>query len=699
MAKCHWRQWLYTSGLLLLLACQDTDDDLGAVYPAKDRGITQLTHALDVLRKAHSQGKVIEMIRPMFGGKSGWDIFFTDSTTISLLHGDADGDDLLEHEPSAYFYVSEDSLWMPCRYDMSDNGDTRTASLHVKNIDGLYSYADSLTAMSSYSQEYYHSKPLVACIVEDIAHRTLTVTMANGEAIVFKKHYTSVQGVEWASGMPVSIAYGDTVALEFSVTPWPALLGSASIEAPGMTLCGVRSLYDGPNGRYEALLTVDRSLPADMPLTTYTKLMLTQSDTLSSSTLSSLPAEADTLPHPSPSIATAPLRVDIQPQGTATPPRSGLPVIYIDTPGARAITSKTEWTEQASLTIYRPDGTVDSRSTTGVKGRGNSTWGYPKLPYTLKLQAAQPLLDMPADRHWVLLANWIDRTLMRNDIAFALARAIDMEWVPRGQFVELMMNGRYQGNYYLCEQVRVAPHRVNIEEMMPTDTVGAALTGGYLLELDQYFDEPNKFFSANRQMPYMLKSPDEATLSTRQLDYIRNYVNSMEAAMGDSLRFAAGEHRRFIDMESFAKYWLVQQLTTNYESGDPKSVFLYKPLLSKMKAGPVWDFDYATFVPSAKDFIPLLYYSQLLRDPVFVAAVKAAWRQARPALADVVSTYIPRQAHRLAISEAANHQLWPITMDFPAGDEQLTFTQAVQRLQQALADRMTWLDQRIREME
>jgi uncharacterized protein YbdZ (MbtH family) len=84
---------------------------------------------------------------------------------------------------------------------------------------------------------------------------------------------------------------------------------------------------------------------------------------------------------------------------------------------------------------------------------------------------------------------------------------------------------------------------------------------------------------------------------------------------------------------------------------------------------------------------------------VFVAAVKAAWRQARPALADVVSTYIPRQAHRLAISEAANHQLWPITMDFPAGDEQLTFTQAVQRLQQALADRMTWLDQRIREME
>ena len=71
---------------------------------------------------------------------------------------------------------------------------------------------------------------------------------------------------------------------------------------------------------------------------------------------------------------------------------------------------------------------------------------------------------MPKHKRWVLLANWMDRTLLRNDVAFEMARRV-MDWAPRGQFVELYLNGVHQGNYYLCEQIKVDKNRVNIDEL------------------------------------------------------------------------------------------------------------------------------------------------------------------------------------------------------------------------------------------
>ena len=71
-----------------------------------------------------------------------------------------------------------------------------------------------------------------------------------------------------------------------------------------------------------------------------------------------------------------------------------------------------------------------------IRGRGNSTWGMPKKPYRLKLTDKQSLLGMPSSRDWVLLANYSDKTLLRNALALDLGAKLGMAWTPRSAFVE-----------------------------------------------------------------------------------------------------------------------------------------------------------------------------------------------------------------------------------------------------------------------
>lgn len=131
---------------------------------------------------------------------------------------------------------------------------------------------------------------------------------------------------------------------------------------------------------------------------------------------------------------------------------TGLPIVVINTPNRKMIPSKHEdWMENTQLTIYNPDLTIDYQESISIRGRGNSTWNFPKKPYALKLDEKASILGMPKHKRWVLLANWLDRTMMRNSAAFYISEQTDLAWTPRGEFVEVVLNGRHKGNYYLCE--------------------------------------------------------------------------------------------------------------------------------------------------------------------------------------------------------------------------------------------------------
>lgn len=371
---------------------------------------------------------------------------------------------------------------------------------------------------------------------------------------------------------------------------------------------------------------------------------------------------------------------------------TGLPVVYIDTPEAQPITSKEVWMEDVTVKIFLADGTLDYDGTSQMKGRGNSTWTqFPKKPYALKLDKKAQILGMPKHKRWCLLANWMDRTLIRNAVAFEIARRTDLAWTPSGFFVELILNGTHLGNYYLCEQVKVDENRVNITELK-TDSI----EGGYLMEIDAWFDEAFRFRSS-QDVPWQFKDPDEVTEA--QFNYMSAYVEEFENALYDDALFAAREYTKYVDTPSWADWWLVNELAQNGDVNQPKSIYLSKDVGGKLVAGPVWDFDWGTFIPAEYNTSgsykydctgPKFYINRIRRDSEFRRVAKQRWTRYRDQFA-TIPDYIDQLAATLEASDAINSRMWPISRTTNQ-DVNLSFKDAVARLKKAYLGKLEWLD-------
>ena len=376
-------------------------------------------------------------------------------------------------------------------------------------------------------------------------------------------------------------------------------------------------------------------------------------------------------------------------------PSTGLPVVFIDTPDAQPVTSKEVWMEGTAVRIFLADGTLDYDGTAQMKGRGNSTWTQvPKKPYALKLDAKAKILGMPKHKRWCLLANWMDRTLIRNAVAFEISRKTGLAWTPSGYFVELVLNGAHLGNYYLCEQPKVDKNRVNITEL-----TSESVEGGYLMEVDAWFDEPFKFRSPLYDVPWQFKDPDEVT--QEQYSYMYNYVSAFEASLMDDDRFAAREYRDYIDSDSWVDWWLVNELAQNGDVNQPKSIYISKDVGGKLVAGPVWDFDWGTFIPvefnpSASEYNyscrgPKFYLNRICReDSQFRSLAKQHWLRYREALS-TIPDYIDKLAATLTESDAVNSRMWPIDRTTNQ-DVTLSFQAAVARLKRAYIEKYNWMD-------
>ena len=384
---------------------------------------------------------------------------------------------------------------------------------------------------------------------------------------------------------------------------------------------------------------------------------------------------------------------------------TGLPVVRIETPEKKDITSKEVWMEGASIQIELPDGTVDFKGNTEIRGRGNSTWEwYPKKPYALRLESKNEILSMPSHKRWILLANWKDRTLLRNDAAFWLSRHTGLPYTVRGQFVELVLNGAHKGNYYLCEQIKLNKNRVNIKQMDPMETDPVKITGGYLLELDTYYDEPYRFrYPQLFDLPWMVKEPDDDERSEVAYEYIKGWIKDLEILFKDDARVQAHEYEEYLDVDTAIDYLLVEELTGNHDfyntwpSNGPHSTYMYKERGGKLYTGPVWDFDYHVFLPNrtqqwagAKQ---TLFYPALLKDEKFRSRLVERWNLQKDVLKGLPD-YIDEMADKIRLSEAYNIAMWPISND-ENGDEQMTFQESVDRIKKAFLDKWEWMDKNI----
>ena len=394
---------------------------------------------------------------------------------------------------------------------------------------------------------------------------------------------------------------------------------------------------------------------------------------------------------------------------------TGLPIVRIETPGKQAVTSKTVWMDGATVRIEKPNGELDYEGETEIKGRGNSTWTrYPKKPYALRLKEKGKILGMPSHKRWVLLANWKDRTLLRNDAAFWLSSHTGLPYTVRGQFVELVMNGKHLGNYYLCEQIKLNKNRVNIEKMEAMETDPVKITGGWLLEIDTYYDyqdyvdEQHKFRFPNLfNLPWIVKDPDDDEISDVAYAYIQDWIKGLETLLKDNDKVQAHAYEEFLDVDTAIDYLIVEELTGNHDFYNtwpgvgPHSTYLYKERSGKLYHGPVWDFDYQVFCPQfvhqwvgAKKSI---FYPALLKDEKFRSRLVERWDMYKDELKKLPD-YIDKQAELIRESERINHKMWPIDND-ENGDENMTFQESVDRIKKAFLDKWEWMDQNIRDLK
>ncbi len=282
-----------------------------------------------------------------------------------------------------------------------------------------------------------------------------------------------------------------------------------------------------------------------------------------------------------------------------TPLTSGtLPVLYINTDNGADITS----TETYLSATYRLDNmgaawcdTIafpDAPIPMEIRGRGNYTWkDFDKKPYRIKLAEKKKLLGMNKSRHFVLLAHPDDRlAFLRNTVGFELSRRLGIMFTPAQRPVELVINGDYKGLYFATENIRVAKDRVNVVEQLDNETDPTLITGGWIIEIDNYDEDGQVRITEGNGETIHFTPQSPEILSYQQRSYLTNQVSLMNNAI-----YSADKNSTYweelIDTDSLARFYIVQEIMDNAESFHG-SCYMHKHQGSAEKwiFGPVWDF-------------------------------------------------------------------------------------------------------------
>jgi hypothetical protein len=386
------------------------------------------------------------------------------------------------------------------------------------------------------------------------------------------------------------------------------------------------------------------------------------------------------------------------------PSTMNLPVIQMTTQGGAPILDKTDYVPGALTITPGTSDPTDSpyNGTMQVHLHGHSTLLMPKKPYKVKLNSKASLLGMPSNKNWILLANYDDKALTRNYVALELSKRLGMPWTPRSVFVELFLNGQYEGNYELTEEVEIDKNRVNITEMDDTDNSGKALTGGYLLEIDGYQDE-DFVFTTSIGVPFGLQDPDPAT--PEQSSYIQSYVQQSEDALYSStFNDPTTGWPAYFDQDTLVNWYLVNEIMGNNDAAFFSSDYVYKdknnPLLYM---GPVWDFDISSGNVNYNAIVNpdiwwvgtnASWYSRLFQDPNFTNAVIARWKQVKASQLDTLPAFIDQTAAYLDQSQQNNFQRWPILSEtvWPNSEVAGSYQGEVDFLKSWLTQRVAWMD-------
>lgn len=351
--------------------------------------------------------------------------------------------------------------------------------------------------------------------------------------------------------------------------------------------------------------------------------------------ISSCSDEPDTVTVPKPNPGAA--------QVSAT-----LPVVYIGTDGRKPVTSKTEYInglcyiDNMGLDDVESLGSEAEPLKIQIRGRGHSSWRGDKKPYKIKFDKKTAVLGMPKNKHWALL-----KPSENTIVGMQLGRLMNFAWTPRLRPVEVVLNGDYIGLYFLTETIRIDENRVNIYEQSDRETDRDLITGGWLVEVDNYSDDCQITIPENDCWRLTLRYHSPEDLSDAQLGWLTREFTSLNAAIYNPDKTSV-DWERYIDVESMARYFILQEVMDNPD-GFHGSFYLHKDLApdARWTAGPIWDLvcynrektDYTFRMKAHYGFIPH-WIGEIIRYPVFCSSVAKVWAEVYPDRLTQIDRYI-----------------------------------------------------------
>jgi hypothetical protein len=369
----------------------------------------------------------------------------------------------------------------------------------------------------------------------------------------------------------------------------------------------------------------------------------------------------------------------------------------------------------------------------GIEIRGAYSASLPQKPYGFETRDPAgnnrdiSLLGMPEENDWILLANYNDKTFMRNMLAFELFRKLG-HYAPRTRLVEVIVNNEYRGIYILAEKIKRDKSRVDIAKLSSTDISGDNITGGYIFKID-YYDYSNSWQSnytpfgyPSKTVNYVYYDPAPIDLLYSQKNYLKEAVNSFESKLYSS-DFANNSdgYPAWIDINSFIDYFIVSEVSRNVD-GYKKSCYFFKDRNSaggKINAGPVWDFDWAwkniwdcsSFaatdgsgwsykINDCGDIYPNSngWVVRLLQDPEFANALHKRYFELRNSYLsfEYLQSYTDSVQSLADQAQQRHYTKWPIlsqSVGAPEVDSQpSTYSGQVAKFSDWIKTRLTWLD-------
>ncbi|WP_437774517.1 CotH kinase family protein [Sorangium sp. So ce1097] len=441
---------------------------------------------------------------------------------------------------------------------------------------------------------------------------------------------------------------------------------------------------------------------------------------------------------------------------------SDLPIMIVDGYGQGKPSDKEVYFD-AAVMIFEPVNGVASIASlptmamrAGYHVRGQSSANFPQTPYKVELWDNEgedldySVMGMPADSDWALIPPYYDRTLLRNPFTYSLGREMGLE-APRTEFAEVYLKydagpvgeADYQGIYWVSETIKNNKVRTDLKQLEEEDRALPDISGGYIFKFDQAAaEEPQLTCTGSEPLPGFggfggggrpgwggggpggddgaqagtcwrdLEVVDPDPLNAEQEAWLTQYIQQFHDSLHQT---PIGDYATYIDLPSFIDYLIISELTLNVDAY-VRSAYYFKDRDQKLKAGPLWDYNFALGGVGAQSPTPASqgetgwrfsgqrnvnnWYQKLTGDPAFMAQVRARYTALRQTLLSeaAIDKRIDSLSAPLGQAVARDYAKWPVSSviesssGFLGGPTAPTWEGQIQVMRDFIKARLAWMD-------